>query len=202
MNEETEAIKVLPLVAGQAPAYATSAEVEAAMQALTDEDYAKLMLIAGAHCKDRRFTPSVLEPEELLAEAFKATLKPNGKRWNKSVSFVKHMDRAMENISGHMVADRQNIVPFPDGLEPSAEQRGDPPLDAGPDEHLMSKQETDALLRSVFGDDNEAANIFVLRAEGFAASDIQRTLRLTATSYEAITKRIRRKISKFLETQK
>src|SRR5580693_4651544 len=195
MKAEPEPIEVVPVVAGQTPAYATLTEVEAALQALTDEDYAKLMLIAGAHCKDRGFTPSVLEPGELLSEAFKATLKPKGKRWNKSVTFIKHMDRAMENISGHMVADRQHIVPFPDGLEPSAEQRGDPELDAGPEEHLISKQEVDALLRSVFGDDKEAANIFALRADGFMASDIQKTLRLSATNYEAIAKRIRRKIS-------
>ena len=93
-------------------------------------------------------------------------------------------------------------MPFPDGLDPSDEQRGEPPLDAGPDEHLISKQEIEALLRSIFGDDNEAANIFVLRAEGFLASDIQKTLHLSANNYEAIAKRIRRKISIFLTTQK
>ena len=203
MKTEPEPIEVVvPVVAGGMPAYATPAEVEEAMQALTDEDYAKLMMIAGAHCKNRGFTTSVLEPEELLAEAFKATLKPNGKRWSKRVSFIKHMDRAMENISGHMVNDRQHIVPFPDGLEPSAEQQGEPPLDAGPDEDLISKQEIDVLLRSIFGDDHEAEKIFVLRAEGFLASDIQRTLQLSATKYEAIAKRIRRKILIFLSTQK
>jgi DNA-directed RNA polymerase specialized sigma24 family protein len=202
MKAEPEPIEVVPLVAGDAPDYATPAEVEAAMQALIDEDYAKLMMIAGVHCKDRGFTPSVLEPGELLAEAFKATLKPRGKRWNKRVTFTKHMDRAMENISGHMVKDRQHIVPFPGGLEPSPEQLGEPPLEAGPDEHLMSEQEINALLRSIFGDDHEAAKIFVLRAEGFMATDIKRTLQLSASNYEAVTKRIRRKISIFLKTQK
>jgi hypothetical protein len=31
---------------------------------------------------------------------------------------VKHLDRAMENISGHLVRERMKIVAFPDGLKP------------------------------------------------------------------------------------
>lgn len=202
MKVDTEPINIVPVAAGEAANYATPAEVERAMQALNDEDYAKLMLIAGSHCKKRKFTPSVLEPGELLGEAFKATLKPRGKRWNKRVSFIKHLDRAMENISGHMVADRQHVVPFPEGLEPSREQAGEPDLDSGPDEMLMGKQEMDNLLFSIFGDDKEAANIFVLRAEGFQVSEIQKALRLTATNYESIARRIRRKLSAFLISPK
>lgn len=202
MKVDTEPINIVPVAAGEAANYATSAEVEVAMQALTNEDYAKLMLIARSHCKGRKFTPSVLEPEELLGEAFKATLKPRGKRWNKRVSFIKHLDRAMENISGHMVEQRQHIVPFPDGLEPSFEQAGEPNLDSGPDEVLMGKQEMDGLLLSIFSDDKEAENIFVLRAEGFLSADIQKSLRLSTTNYEAIARRIRRKVSAFLNPPK
>jgi DNA-directed RNA polymerase specialized sigma24 family protein len=202
MKVDTEPINIVPVAACEAANYAAPTEVEKAMQALTVEDYAKLMLIARSHCKGRKFTPSVLEPGELLGEAFKATLKPRGKRWNKRVSFVKHLDRAMENISGHMVEDRQHIVPFPEGLEPSPEQAGEPELDSGPDEVLMGKQEMDSLLFSIFGDDKEAANIFVLRAEGFQASEIQNALCLSTTNYEAIARRIRRKVSAFLISPK
>jgi hypothetical protein len=55
--------------------YACLEEVEEAIRALTDADHAKLMLIARAFCKNRRLASSVMEPEELLSEAFAKTLQ-------------------------------------------------------------------------------------------------------------------------------
>ena len=111
------------------------------------------------------------------------------------VSFIRHLDRAMENISGHLARERKKVVPFPEGLEPSPEQRGEPPLEEGADEKLMRREEVEALLIEVFVDDKEAATIFILRAEGFQASEVQTKLSLSLDKYEAVAKRIRRKIS-------
>jgi DNA-directed RNA polymerase specialized sigma24 family protein len=180
--------------------YANAEEVLTAIQALSDHDYAKLMMIARIFCKRRRFSTSVLEPEELLSQAFAKTLHLE-KRWNKKVALLRHLDRAMENISGHLAAQRNKIVPFPEGLEPSPQQRGQEPTEDGADEMLMQNEDVEHLLRTIFGDDTQAAEIFVLRAEGFGASQIQRDLKLTTSSYETVTKRMRRKISAYLNQQ-
>lgn len=193
MNSESERLNIVPATAGEAAQYATANEVSRAIDALTDEDYAKLMLIARSFCKSRRFSPSVMEPEELLAEAFAKTLQLD-KKWNKRVSFLKHLDRAMENISGHLAKQRKKIVPFPQGLEPSPEQRGEEPTEDAADEMLMRKEDLEVILEAVFGDDKEGSDIFMLRAEGFQASEIQAKLSMTKIRYEAIAKRIRRKI--------
>jgi DNA-directed RNA polymerase specialized sigma24 family protein len=201
MNAESEPVKIVPVTEGEAANYATAEEVVSAISALTDEHYAKLMLIAGSFCKRRQFTPSVMEPGDLFGEAITKTLQL-AKKWNKRISIVRHLDRAMENISGHLVRGRKNIVPFPDGLEPSAEQRGEPPVVQGADEVLMTKEEINAHLVDIFGNDTEAARIFCLRAEGFQAADIQQNLNITPQKYEAVAKRIRRKIALALNQKK
>src|SRR5260370_32184909 len=104
--------------------YATRVEVEEALGALADADYVKLIMIAALFCSKRRLALSVCEPKELLNQAVLKTLEcEDGKRWNKKVSMVRHLDRAMENISGHLVRERMKIVAFPDGLKPRSEER-------------------------------------------------------------------------------
>lgn len=90
-------------ITGDTPQYATRAEVEAGLAALNASDHAKLAIIAAFFCKERRLALSVIEPQELLSEAVLKTLQcEEGKRWSKKVSLLKHLDRAMENISGHL----------------------------------------------------------------------------------------------------
>ena len=48
--------------------------------------------------------------------------------------------------------------------------------DDGADENLMRKEEVVALLDDVFADDKEASTTFMLRAEGFQTSEIQKKL--------------------------
>jgi len=194
MNSESEPLKIVPAAAGEAGHYGTAEEVEKALLGLTDDDHAKLLLIARSFCKSRRLSISVMEPEELVAEAFAKTLQAE-KKWNKRVSIIRHLDRAMENLSGHLVRQRKKIDAFPEGLEPSPEQRGPVPTMEGTDEALMHKEEAQRLLKDVFGEDTEAANIFLLRLEGFQAAEIQAKITLSAIKYEAIAKRIRRKIA-------
>src|SRR5208283_886361 len=142
MKPEPERLNIMPAAAGEASQHATAEEVGRAVESLSKDDYAKLMLIARSFCKSRRFSTSVMEPEELLAEAFAKTLQLD-KKWNKRISFIRHLDRAMENISGHLARERRKIVPFPEGLEPSPEQRGEPMIEDGADEKLMRKEEVE-----------------------------------------------------------
>lgn len=183
------------IVAPEPHQYATRAEVEEALNALAETDYAKLMMIAASFCHQRRLARSVCEPKELLNQAVLKTLEcEEGKRWNSEISMVRHLDRAMENISGHLVRERMKIVAFPDGLKPdTGESKVYQPTDGGTEAMKVS-----ALLKAVFGDDNQAKEIFVLRNEGFRPNEIQARLGIGAQEYETANRRILRKISQFV----
>lgn len=67
--------------------YASIAEVRKAIHSLSDIDYVKLMIVARYFCKQRRLRPELLEPQELLHEAIKRTLKaatPVERRYTRS----------------------------------------------------------------------------------------------------------------------
>ena len=180
--------------------YATSAEVEKGLAALTDADLAKLMMIAASFCKQRHLAPAAIEPTELLSEAVLKTLEcEDGKRWSKKVSLVKHLDRAMENISGHLVKQRTRIVAFSDGLQPDNEE--DFPT-TSPEDGMVEAENALSLLTSVFGDDLPARDVFAMRAEGARPDEIQNQLKMTPREYETINRRILRKIATFVQQTK
>jgi len=175
--------------------YATRTEVETALNSLSDADYSKLMMIAASYRRQRRLTFSACEPKELLNQAVLKTLEcEEGKRWNKRISMVRHLDRAMENISGHLVRERMKIVAFPDGLRPeNYELQASPPPDEESDAEKVS-----ALLEAIFAKDDLASEVFVMRAEGFCPEDVQKRLAITPQEYETTNRRILRKISRFI----
>jgi DNA-directed RNA polymerase specialized sigma24 family protein len=181
--------------------YATREEVEKAIGSLTDVDHVKLMLIATSFCRERKFSSSVLEPGELLREAVLKTLRLD-KKWNRQVSMIKHLDRAMENISGHLAKERSKIVSFPEGLPPDFFEVDDRPAQVSPDSSVAAEENARELLEAVFGDDEQAATILSMRTEGYEVADVMAKLRLSAQQYDTATKRMRRKIAKFLNDSK
>ena len=87
--------------------YASTEESRVAISTLSDDDYIKLMIIAAFFCGERRLRRDQLEPEELLGEAISRTLAGD-RKWRKNrVSIVRHLDRCMESISGHAVAQEK-----------------------------------------------------------------------------------------------
>src|SRR6266542_3822488 len=122
------------------------------------------MLIDGSFCKSRKLSTSVMEPKELLSEAILKTCQMD-KKWNKGISFVRHLDRAMENISGHLVRERTKIEPFTDGPAGDGGQAGSGMGQEAPDDSLAVREETQALLKAVFGDDEMALKAFMMRDE-------------------------------------
>jgi hypothetical protein len=200
-----------PLTTGRTPPerqgrqYASSEEVAAAAEALTETDHAKLMMIAKFFCAKRRLPPEVIEPQDLLHQAVLKTLSRD-KKWYKEIPLVKHLDRAMENISGHMVRERlkgaNKVVPFPDGLTPPEEEpgRSDRTPQLAADESIIVREDINAALAEIFADDEIALTVFLKRVDGHQASEIQSQLCLSATQYEAISKRILRKTTKYLNS--
>lgn len=179
------------------PTYASRAEVDDALSALTRDDHLKLLMIARAFCKWRKLAPTIIEPEDLLSQAILATCRMR-KKWNKEISMVRHLDRAMENISGHLVkkaATDPVVIPFPEHSIPERGLADSDKRQASPESLIIEREECAALLRAVFGDDDEAVEVFLLRVDKVAIPQILSTLKISMTRYEAISKRIRRKIA-------
>jgi hypothetical protein len=185
--------------------YASLPEVERAIKGLSDADHVKLMLIARSFCKRRNLSINEMEPEELLSEAILATCNMD-KKWNKAVTLVRHLDRAMENISGHLVKDRreerEKIVSFRDGLTPEEHGAGSSAYQPDAQELASQGEEANTLLQAVFGDDDSAKEVFLMRVENAEVSEVLLTLNLTDAQYETISRRIRRRIATYLTQTK
>lgn len=172
-------------------AVTSASEVRAAIERLSNADYAKLMLIARSFAK-ARIRGSVVEAQDLLQDALVKTL--DGRRtWNREVSILKHLDRVMESDAGH-VAERQAAQAASTMVE-STDQRASSASD--PSDRLVVRQELDDCL-SLFDGDVDALKVLHLKGEGLSASEIRQELGISRTDYDTVTKRIRRRIAKHL----
>jgi hypothetical protein len=177
---------------------ATQKEVEAAINGLTEADLIKLSAIASYFCNDRSLSTGTLEPKELLGEAIFKTLTCT-KKWRTSVSILRHLDRAMENISGHAKENslRRAIPKNGEEEEISIEEIAKTP---GNVVQTVQAREELRRLKVRFGSDHAAWQVVLLRACGATPQEISRQLRLSAREYETIAKRIRRLFFRLRET--
>lgn len=139
--------------------------------------------------------------EDLLNEAIADTLDPEKRRWNKDVSFVRHLIGAMRSISSHW---REQF----DGSEPRFEselvrtsEEGVPlsPLDLvgsdAPDAERIveAKQQLEQIENMAAGDRIVSDILGGMRAE-MLPSEIREALGLSQTEYETAMKRLRRHV--------
>ncbi len=171
--------------------YATASEVRRAITGLQDVDYARLMLIAR-YFHRTRVPGAGTTPEDLLQTAITKTL--DGKRkWSKAVPISKHLDRAMESESGHLLEKRQRQVTLPLAAAAGEADTGTP----APDTAVCIADDLEQVLR-LFEGDRLALDVLRLKAEGLSASAIRSSLKLTETQYDTVTQGIRRVIIKYL----
>jgi hypothetical protein len=173
---------------------ATAPEVEKAIWELSAVDLEKLMLIANHFCFSRGLASRTMEPKELLGEAIRCTLSLQ-KKWRRGISILKHLDRAMENISGHTLdrAYRETAPTDNEGNVLPIEDVAVAP-DSVTDE--VELNETYNTVRGAFADDPQAWAILKLRMKQHSAEEIRKDLNLSDCEYETIAKRIRRKSMK------
>lgn len=180
--------------------YATSDEARAAIMQLTGAELTKLQFVAEIHCRHYAIPEKHMEPTELLHEAFRRTLDLT-KQWRKAVKLHYHLDRAMENIAGHEVPKLKRRVEV-GGNNDDEEADGEDPLDGfqkprSADETVVAKvhaRENLQQLEETFQDDKTALDVLMARARGQEGKEIQETLNLTKKDYDAISKRILRKL--------
>jgi hypothetical protein len=184
--------------------YASIEESRAAIRALSDDDYLKLMVIAAFFCRDRCLRRDQLEPKELLGEAILRTLQGE-RKWRKNrVSIVRHLDRCMESISGHAVAKEVARTELSEAIlaeefdektqSPRTAQR------ANAEASIVAADELERI-RLLFNDSPTAFQVLQLKAEGHTESEIILKLGIGKKGYEAARKKIERTMAAYLAAQ-
>ena len=178
------------------PKYRTQTEAATALGALTQEERAKLMIVARLFWSDRGLNDRWGSPEELLNEAILRTLKEGGKRWRVGVDIMYHLKRAMENISGHLARKRWRLA------EREMEPNDDTPQQASllhqaGSEGAVQAKELLEELRQHFGPDEEAFEFLVRRSQGMTESESAADLGIEQSRIEAVARRYRRKVASF-----
>ena len=182
--------------------YASIAGVREAISSLSDMDYVKLMLVAQYFCKQRRLRPERLEPQELLNEAIRRTL--NGeRRWRTGVvSIVRHLDRTMESISGHVISD---LVAESDlkraVFSEEFDTRKNVPRSTGRPQAEIRMLALEQLheIEALFQGEPIALAVLHAKADGNSESEIMMQLGIDKRQYEAVRKKIERKVASYIQ---
>lgn len=178
------------------PKYKTRIEAAAAISSLSEEDRTKLLRIASIYWSDRGLNDRWGSSDELLAEAFLRTLSEGGKRWREGVPMLRHLKRAMENISGHLARKRNRLA------EHEVEPNDQMPLKAlhlEDDRSYRAAQANEILeaLQYHFGPDQEAFEFLIRRSHGRTESEAAASMGIEDSRVEAVARRCRRKVATF-----
>ena len=170
--------------------YVSLSETRNKINQLSKIDYVKLMQIAS-YFTSTRLLKTIISPEDLFHEAVLRTL--NGKRrWRKTVSIIRHLERVMESISSHEVKKltMQNTIS-------SIDMNCNTFSIVDNNEYSDTVNEEIDKILMLFKDDKIAVNIISFKADGFSASEIRSKLGIEKLEYESCLKRIRRRIIKY-----
>ena len=175
--------------------YHSTAEARAAVESLSDDDHAKLMIIAH-YFRKHRLRGTIHEATDLLQEAILRTLRGN-RCWRRGVSIVKHLDRTMESISSNpRLQDQATLTELRDAANVRDPVRMD--------EHLIQKEEQQTELEKIrgwFSADPPALSVLALQALEKSPSEVQEELGIGPKDYATILRRIQRTLAKQSNTQ-
>lgn len=179
---------------------ASQEEILAAMNALTDAQSLKLRNFARFRINGLGRRSGGRDYEDLLGEAFKATLARD-RRWNKAISFFQHMLGAMSSISDHWKKKfdtGEGRIGVPVSWPNSNGEENSLPLHIPSTEPdceciLSAKQELEEV-EQLFTDDPLIREIIDGLRDKMPGPDIQQILGLSQVEYETAVKRMRRKV--------
>lgn len=167
--------------------YATREEAHDAIDQLQESGFVKLMVIARSFTKTR-LKGDIVEAGDLVREAIAKTLEGR-RRWNRSVSIVRHLDRVMESDSGHLAERQVREQMQPLDVQPEIVAR-----DPSPESRLLTREALNHAL-ALFADDERALRLIHLKGEDYSASEIRAKLGMSKVEYDTVTKRIRRRLA-------
>ena len=180
---------------------ATPDEIRAALDGLGEADLVRLEKFARYRIRGLGRKAGGRDHDDLLGEAIADTLDPAKRRWNKDVSFVRHLMGAMRSISSHWREQFDENEPLLESelLQTTDEGEVLSPLDVvgsgapGAERILAAKEELERIEKAV-ADDTVVSDILGgLRAE-MLAGEIREVLGLSVIEYETAMKRFRRRV--------
>lgn len=180
---------------------ATPDEVRAAIDSLSEADHVRLEKFARYRIRGLGRRARGRNHEDLLSEAITDTLDPEKRRWNKEVSFVRHLIGVMRSISSHW---REQFDADEACLESELVRTSEQgellnPLDLigseapGAERIFEAKRQLEEIEKAVAGDRIVRDILGGMRAE-MSPSEIREVLGLTPTEYETAMKRFRRHV--------
>lgn len=183
--------------------YATLNEVRAAIEQLSEHEHAKLMIMAAFWFKRHEARlRRVLEPRDLLGEAFEATLEAaddegegKGRKWRKGIGFLRHMDQAMRSIAWAHAQRAKTSFEGARELKNASPREDRTTLICGIEAAALAREEL-AAVENLFADDHPALEVLRRRAEGKEGEEVRIDLRLDMGEYATVCRRIVRKLTK------
>jgi hypothetical protein len=176
---------------------ASQAEIMAALEALEPPALLRLRSYARYRVRGLGWHARGRSHEDLLSEAFTATLSGT-RRWNKNaVDFVGHLCGVMRSVSSHWADNRETRA-----LEPSAGAFVDSAEASTPDaeRELAARQEVERIIRHFEGDPLVLAIIDGFR-KGLKGPEVQANLGIDQTEFETAVRRLRRGVEKLARAE-
>jgi hypothetical protein len=192
---------------------ATTAEVMAAIESLSAEEFRRLKKAAWYRIRGLGRAAQQRDYEDLLGEALASTLKgadggAEGRKWTKHrVRFVKHLLEAMRSIANHWKeswersgaeCEEPDWLTANEGEEGNVQRPTEHARDRRADPHrsCSAKQLLEELDKHFAGDE-DALLVIEARIEGMTVPEMITGLRLTENKINAAHQRIRY----FMETK-
>ena len=181
---------------GQVAGVHSRAEVDAAIEALTDETWARLRKISALYASNRP-----VNPDDLLQEAILRALEGN-RHCPRAVSIIHFLAGAMKSIAFDEVKKRGRR---PEGRAiPILKEDGQPAMDLpdtnlSPEEQAIDAQECGLIRQSIHKlfSDNQVYEVIVDGImEGLEGDDLRALTDLDATGFASARRLIRRRIGK------
>lgn len=176
---------------------ASQAEILAALEALEPPDLLRLRSYARYRVRGLGWCARGRSHEDLLSEAFTATLAGT-RRWNKSaVDFVGHLCGVMRSVSSHWAETKEARA-----LEPADGAFVDHVEASAPDaeRELAARQEVERIVRHFEEDPLVLAIIDGFR-KGLKGPEVQANLGIDQTEFETAVRRLRRGVEKLARAE-
>jgi DNA-directed RNA polymerase specialized sigma24 family protein len=174
-------------------------EIEAAIGAFTDAEWARLRLIAKRYAG--RFH---MRDDDLLQEAFRRALEEDGKKCPVDVEIIAFLAQAMRSIANdekNLIENQERHVPvIPAGSEQDGVESIDPvsdELNAEERAMLAAKQtEIRIAIKALFKEDMVACDLLDGIVENFSAEELRELTGLDKVAYASKRRFMRRTIDK------
>ena len=185
-----------PLVNPRPPAddFLSADELSGAFEALSPDDKLKLAAIEAIRRRGTGFAAG-----ELIHEAV-CRMLTGERNCPRSVPFMAFMVQTMRSLASHDREKRQRTTPIDDATQPAvsvSDQVGAPSAPS-PEDHLMNKQESEAVqaIHGFFDDDEEAQLVLLGWMDELRGAELRKATGLNQSQIDYAKRRIRTRMTR------